>query len=68
VILVRDAVCGSSDEGHDMLMRLYDDRFNEQIETADAEIDLVAVAVMITSLPDIRSSAGGTNARAPCST
>ena len=49
-------------------MRLYDDRFNEQIETADAEIDLVAVAVMITSLPDIRSSAGGTNARAPCST
>ena len=40
-----------------MLMRLYHSRFNEQIETADARDDLVAVAVMITSLPDIRSSA-----------
>ena len=37
VILVRDAVCSSSDEGHDMLMRLYHNRFSEQIETADAE-------------------------------
>ena len=37
VILVRDAVCSSSDEGHDMLMRLYQNRFSEQIETADAE-------------------------------
>jgi nicotinamidase-related amidase len=37
VILVRDAVCSSSDEGHDMLMRLYHSRFSEQIETADAE-------------------------------
>jgi len=36
VILVRDAVCSSSDEGHDMLMRLYYARFTEQIETADA--------------------------------
>jgi len=36
VILVRDAVCSSSDEGHDMLMRLYHARFTEQIETADA--------------------------------
>ena len=36
VIVVRDAVCSSSDEGHDLLMRLYHDRFTEQIETADA--------------------------------
>ena len=36
VILVRDAVCSSSDEAHDMLMRLYHARFTEQIETADA--------------------------------
>ena len=37
VIVVRDALCSSSDEGHDMLMRLYHTRFSEQIETADAE-------------------------------
>ena len=36
VIVIRDAVCSSSDEGHDMLMRLYHTRFSEQIETADA--------------------------------
>jgi nicotinamidase-related amidase len=37
VIVVRDAICSSSDEGHEMLMRLYHTRFTEQIETADAE-------------------------------
>ena len=37
VIVVRDAVCSSSDEGHDMLLRLYHTRFSEQIETADAD-------------------------------
>jgi nicotinamidase-related amidase len=37
VIVVRDAVCSSSDEGHDMLVRLYHTRFSEQIEPADAE-------------------------------
>ena len=36
VIVVRDAVCSSSDEGHSMLMRLYHARYAEQIETADA--------------------------------
>jgi nicotinamidase-related amidase len=36
VVVVRDAVCSSSDEGHDMLMRLYRVRFSEQIETAEA--------------------------------
>ena len=37
VILVRDGVCSSSDEGHDALLGLYHRRFNLQIETADAE-------------------------------
>ena len=37
VIVVRDAVCSSSDEGHEMLMRLYHTRYTEQIETADAQ-------------------------------
>jgi nicotinamidase-related amidase len=37
VILVRDAVCSSSDEGHEDLLRLYHRRYSEQIETADAE-------------------------------
>jgi nicotinamidase-related amidase len=36
VILVRDAVCSSSDEGHDALMRIYHRRYTEQIEVADA--------------------------------
>jgi nicotinamidase-related amidase len=36
VIVVRDAVCSSSDERHEMLMRLYHTRYTEQIETADA--------------------------------
>ena len=41
MIVVRDAVCSSSDEGHDMLLRLYHSRFSEQIETADAETILL---------------------------
>jgi nicotinamidase-related amidase len=36
VILVRDAVCSSSDEGHDALLKVYHGRYTEQIETADA--------------------------------
>lgn len=36
VILVRDAVCSSSDEGHDALLKVYHGRYSEQIETADA--------------------------------
>jgi nicotinamidase-related amidase len=36
VILVRDAVCSSSDEGHDALMTLYNQRSTEQIEVTDA--------------------------------
>jgi hypothetical protein len=36
LIVVRDAVCSSSDEGHDSLMTLYHQRYAEQIEVADA--------------------------------
>jgi nicotinamidase-related amidase len=37
VILVEDAVCSSSDAGHDALMTLYRTRFSEQIEITKAE-------------------------------
>jgi nicotinamidase-related amidase len=37
VILVRDGICSSSDEGHDALLSLYHQRYTEQIETADAD-------------------------------
>jgi nicotinamidase-related amidase len=37
VIVVRDAICSSSDEGHDALLRVYHGRYSEQIETASAE-------------------------------
>ncbi|MBL8691163.1 MAG: cysteine hydrolase [Rhodospirillaceae bacterium] len=37
VIVVTDAVCSSTDEGHDALLGLYRHRFDQQIETADCE-------------------------------
>jgi nicotinamidase-related amidase len=37
VILVQDAICSSSDEGHDALLDVYHRRYAEQIEIADAE-------------------------------
>jgi nicotinamidase-related amidase len=37
VILVRDAVCSSSDAGHDALAQIYHRRYSEQIEVADTE-------------------------------
>ena len=37
VVIVRDAICSSSDEGHDALMEVYHSRFSEQIETANAD-------------------------------
>jgi nicotinamidase-related amidase len=37
VILVRDAICSSSDAGHDALLTVYGGRYSEQIELADAE-------------------------------
>jgi nicotinamidase-related amidase len=37
VIVVKDAICSSSDAGHDALLTLYEQRFTEQIEITDAE-------------------------------
>jgi nicotinamidase-related amidase len=37
VIIVEDALCSSSDAGHDALMTLYRNRFSEQIELIKAE-------------------------------
>jgi nicotinamidase-related amidase len=37
VILVHDAVCSSSDEGHEALLALYRRRYSEQIVTVSAE-------------------------------
>jgi nicotinamidase-related amidase len=37
LILVTDAVCSSSDEGHDALLQVYNRRYSEQIETATAQ-------------------------------
>jgi nicotinamidase-related amidase len=37
VVLVRDAICSSSDAGHDALLEVYERRYSVQIETADAE-------------------------------
>lgn len=37
VTVVTDAVCSSSDEGHDALLKVYRGRYSQQIETATAE-------------------------------
>jgi nicotinamidase-related amidase len=37
VIIPADAICGSADATHDALMKLYTDRFSQQIETTTAE-------------------------------
>ena len=37
VVLVTDAICSSSDEGHDALMRMYTSRFDIQIELASTK-------------------------------
>ena len=44
VVLVTDAICSSSDEGHDALMRMYTSRFDIQIELASTEEALDALA------------------------
>jgi hypothetical protein len=43
-VLVTDAICSSSDEGHDALMQMYTNRFDIQIELASTEeaIDMLA--------------------------
>jgi nicotinamidase-related amidase len=42
VILLRDAVCSSSDAGHDALLEVYHGRYGMQIETAETETVLSA--------------------------
>lgn len=42
VVLVTDAICSGSDEGHDCLLTIYRNRYSEQIETADTETVLSA--------------------------
>jgi nicotinamidase-related amidase len=37
VVIVTDAICSSSDEGHDAQLTVYRRRYSEQIETATAE-------------------------------
>jgi nicotinamidase-related amidase len=37
VVIVKDALCSSSDEGHDALMTIYRTRFHEQIDLLEAE-------------------------------
>jgi nicotinamidase-related amidase len=36
-VIVEDALCSSSDEGHDALMTMYRMRFHEQIDLVKAE-------------------------------
>jgi len=40
VTVVTDAICSSSDAGHDALLKVYRGRYGEQIETAKAEVVL----------------------------
>ena len=42
VIVVRDGICSSSDAGHDAQLEVYQNRYGEQIEVADAETILSA--------------------------
>jgi len=42
VVLVEDALCGSADRTHDLLMELYRSRFSHQIEIADCATILAA--------------------------
>lgn len=44
VVLLTDAICSSSDEGHDALMRMYTQRFHVQIELASTEEVIAALA------------------------
>jgi nicotinamidase-related amidase len=58
VVVVRDAICSSSDEGHEMLMRLYHTRYTEQIETSDAET-IRPMGMIGRTLQDRRFFRGG---------
>jgi nicotinamidase-related amidase len=59
VVLVRDAVCSSSDQGHDALLTLYHERFSEQIVAASAADVLAAWPKGSRTFIGVRSSALG---------
>jgi nicotinamidase-related amidase len=40
VVLATDALCSSSDETHDALLTLYENRFSQQIEAVSTEVVL----------------------------
>ena len=42
VVVLQDAVCSSSDAGHDALMQVFHGRYSHQIETAGADVVLSA--------------------------
>lgn len=42
IVIARDALCSSSDETHDALLKVYESRFGEQIETVNTEDALSA--------------------------
>ena len=44
VVLLRDAICSSSDSTHDALMTLYHQRFGQQVDAVDAQAALAAWA------------------------
>jgi nicotinamidase-related amidase len=44
VVLVTDAICSSSDEGHDALMQMYTRRFDVQIELTSSEEAIAALS------------------------
>jgi nicotinamidase-related amidase len=46
VIIAEDAVCSSSDEGHDALIGLFNERFDIQLEPAKVEVILAAWQVL----------------------
>ena len=54
VIVVANAICSSSDAGHDALMTLYRERFAEQIETVSSTdlIDAIKDARLGGAVPD----------------
>jgi nicotinamidase-related amidase len=37
VVVVRDAVCSSSNDGHDALLTMFEQRFSEQLKVVDSE-------------------------------
>jgi nicotinamidase-related amidase len=42
IVVVTDAVCSSSDEGHDAMLKLYRERYSLQIEAVGSEAILSA--------------------------